>query len=138
MVEVVDAFVDFDRSLAPQRTMAEFVAAYALTTWLADAFNVVGFLWPNGDRGAGKTHLLHVVAQMAYLGTVLTAGGSFAALRDLADYGATLAFDDAEELSNARAADPDKRALLLAGNRRGAVVTVRSWRQTGRAGGRGT
>ncbi len=49
-----------------------------------------------------------------------------AALRDLADYGATIAFDDAEPL-----ADPnnknneEKRALLLAGNRRGATVPIK-------------
>jgi hypothetical protein len=125
MAAVVDRFIDFDRSLAPQRTMTEFVAAYALSTWLLDAFGVVGFLWPSGDRGSGKTNLLHVVTQLSYLGTVLTAGGSFASLRDLADYGATLAFDDAEQLAEGGKGDPDKRALLLAGNRRGAVVTLK-------------
>ena len=122
---VVDRFIDFDHSLAPQRTMTEFMAAYALSTWLLEAFGVVGFLWPSGDRGSGKTNLLHVVTQLSYLGTVLTAGGSFASLRDLADYGATLAFDDAEQLAEGGKGDPDMRALLLAGNRRGAVVTLK-------------
>jgi len=125
MLLVVDRFIDFDHSLAPQRTMTEFVAAYALSTWLLEAFGVVGFLWPSGDRGSGKTNLLHVVTQLAYLGTVLTAGGSFASLRDLADWGATLAFDDAEQLAEGGPGDPDMRALLLAGNRRGAVVTLK-------------
>jgi hypothetical protein len=37
---------------------------------------------------------------MAYLGQLILAGGSFASLRDLADYGATLAFDDAENISD--------------------------------------
>src|SRR5262249_57683061 len=45
--------------------------------------------------------------------------------RDLADYGATLAFDDAEGVMDVKRAEPDKRALLLAGNRRGATVTVK-------------
>src|SRR5450432_3492234 len=76
LTAVVDRFIDFDHSLAPQRTMTEFVAAYALSTWLLEAFGVVGFLWPSGDRGCGKTNLLHVVTQLAYLGTLLTAGGS--------------------------------------------------------------
>ncbi len=125
LAAVVDRFIDFDRSLAPQRTMVEFVAAYALSTWLLEAFGVVGFLWPSGDRGTGKTNLLHVVAQLSYLGTVLAASGSFASLRDLADYGAALAFDDAEQIADSRKGDPDLRALLLAGNRRGAVVTVK-------------
>ena len=125
MRAVVDRFIDFDRSLAPQRTMTEFVAVYALSTWLLEAFGVVGFLWPSGDRGSGKTNLLHVVTQLSYLGTVLTAGGSFASLRDLADCGATLAFDDAEQLAEGGKGDPDMRALLLAGNRRGAVVTLK-------------
>ena len=122
---VIDRFIDFDRSLADQGTMAEMIACYVLGTYFLPAFNVTGFLWPNGDRGSGKTQLLYVICQMAYLGQVLLAGGSFAALRDLADYGACLAFDDAENVSNPAKWDPDKRALLLAGNRRGATVAVK-------------
>ena len=122
---VIDRFVDFDRSLAGQGTMAEMIACFVLGTYFLPAFTVTGFLWPNGDRGSGKTQLLNAICQMGYLGQVLLAGGSFAALRDLADYGACLAFDDAENLSNPAKSDPDKRALLLAGNRRGATVAVK-------------
>jgi hypothetical protein len=125
VVDVVDRFIDFDRSLADQRTMAEMVACYIVATWLMDAFNVAGNLWPNGDRGSGKTQLLTIICELAYLGQVILAGGSYASLRDLADYGATLAFDDAEVLSDPKRTDPDKRALLLAGNRRGNTVTVK-------------
>ncbi|MSP11617.1 MAG: DUF3854 domain-containing protein [Chloroflexi bacterium] len=124
VVDVINTFIDFDRSLGEQQTMCEMVACYVLSTWFLDAFNVVGFLWPNGERGSGKSHLLLLVGQLAYLGEVILAGGSFPSLRDLADYGATLCFDDAESLSNAKT-DPDKRNLLLAGNRRGSTVTVK-------------
>jgi hypothetical protein len=86
MADVASRFVDFDRSLADQRTMAEMIACYILA----------------GERGSGKTVLLHTVAEMAYLGQVILAGGSYASLRDLAEYGATLAFDDAENLSACR------------------------------------
>jgi Domain of unknown function (DUF3854) len=122
---VVDRFLDFDRSLVNQQTMCEMVACYILSTWLLDAFTVVGFVWPHGEWGSGKTKLLHVVAELGYLGQVVLAGGSYATLRDLADYGATLAFDDAENLSDPRKCDPDKRTLLLAGNRKGNVVPVK-------------
>jgi hypothetical protein len=60
----------------------------------------------------------------SYLGEVVLASGTFAALRDLANYGATLLFDDAEGLGNPKC-DPDKRALLLAGNRRGATIPLK-------------
>jgi hypothetical protein len=126
LVSVVDHFMDFRRSLTKsQRTMCEMVACYVLGTWLLDAFDVFGYLWPSGDKGSGKTNFLHVVCELAYLGQVILAGGSYAALRDLADYGATLAFDDAENIMDARKFDPDKRALLLAGNRRGATIPVK-------------
>jgi hypothetical protein len=134
VVDIVDRFIDFNKSLADQRTMAELVACYILATWLLDAFNVIGFLWPNGDRGSGKTQLLVVISELAYLGQVILSGGSFASLRDMADYGACLAFDDAEALSDPKRTDPDKRALLLAGNRRGNTVPIkestgdRGWR----------
>ena len=134
VVDTVDRFIDFDKSLAGQRTMVELIGCYIFATWQMDAFNVAGFLWPNGDRGSGKTQLLVAICELAYLGQVILSGGSFASLRDMADMGATLAFDDAEGLSDPRKTDPDKRALLLAGNRRGNTVPVkessgdRTWR----------
>jgi hypothetical protein len=124
VADVVDRFIDFNRSLAPQAAMCELSACYALATYFLDAFHVIGYLWPNGDKGAGKTTYLQVIAELAYLGQLILAGGSYAALRDLADYGATLCFDDAEAVMN-KGTDPDKRTLLLAGNRRGATVAVK-------------
>ena len=125
IVAVVDRFMDFDRSLADQRTMCELTACYILSTYLLDAFNVIGYLWPNGEKGSGKTHFLFTVTELAYLGQVVLAGGTYASLRDLAEYGACLAFDDCENSLNSKGADPDKRAILLAGNRRGAIVTLK-------------
>ena len=125
VAEVVDRFMDFNRSLAPQATVCELAACYVLATYGLDAFNVFPYLWPNGDRGAGKTHFLNTAASMAYLGQVILAGGSYASLRDLADYGATLAFDDAENVMDVKKGDPDKRTLLLAGNRRGVTITIK-------------
>jgi len=124
-VAVINRFLDFDRSLGDQQSMAELIGCYIMGTYLLDAFNVIGFLWPNGEAGSGKTNLLIVVTEMAYLGQLILAGGSFASLRDLADYGATLAFDDAENISDPKQTDPDKRALLLAGNRRGSSVPLK-------------
>ncbi|MBA3766291.1 MAG: DUF3854 domain-containing protein [Acidobacteria bacterium] len=132
--EVVDRFIDFDRSTASQSEMCEFIACYIISSWFLDAFNIAGFLWPNGGKGSGKTQLLTLIAALGYLGQVILAGGSYASLRDLADYGAMLCFDDAENMSDPKQSDPDKRTLLLAGNRRGNTVPVkepgpdRTWR----------
>ena len=125
VAEVVDRFMDFSRSLADQRTMTELTGCYVLATYLLDAFHVIGYLWPNGERGAGKSQYLYVVTEMAYLGQVVLAGGSYASLRDLADHGACLAFDDCDGVMDRKSGDPDKRSLLLAGNRRGATVTLK-------------
>jgi hypothetical protein len=122
---VVHRFIDFNRSLASQDTMCEMVSCYILATWFLDAFPVIGYLWPNGGKGSGKTQLLTVIAELAYLGQMLQASGSMATLRDLADYGATLCFDDAEHIMDLKKGDPDKRTLLLAGNRQGSCITVK-------------
>ncbi|MBM4448896.1 MAG: hypothetical protein FJ015_06655, partial [Chloroflexi bacterium] len=90
VVDVVDRFLDFDHSLADQDTMCEMVACFVLASYFLDAFEVAPYLWPNGDRGSGKTTFLHVLAELSYLGQVILAGGSYAALRDLSDYGAVL------------------------------------------------
>lgn len=124
---VVDQFIDFDKSFADQKTMCELIGCYIYATWFLDAFDVIGFLWPTGGFGSGKTHLLILVAELSFLGIVIHAGGSYASLRDLADYGATIAFDDAENLTDPRKSDPDKRTLLLAGNRRGSFVSLKEY-----------
>jgi hypothetical protein len=100
--------------------MSELVACWITGTYLLDSFDVVGYLWPTGERGSGKTQLLHTVSSLAFLGRTTTAGSSFAAVRDEAHYGATLAFDDCEDLKNM---ENDKRELLLAGNTRGTVIS---------------
>ena len=124
LVTINDYFLDFDRSLAEQRTMCEMLACQELATWFLDAFNVIGYLWPNGEKGSGKTKLENVVAETSYLGEVILASSTMAVLRDLADYGATLCFDEAERLDS-KNADPEKLALLLSGNRRGSTMAVK-------------
>ena len=122
---VVDHFMDFAHSLGDQNDLVDLIALYIVASYLLDAFSVIGYVWPNGDKGAGKTKLLVIVTGLGYLGVLVTAGGSFASLRDLADYGATIGFDDSETIMDVRRADPDKRTLLLAGNRKGTYVTLK-------------
>lgn len=122
---VYDRFIDFELSLADQRTMCRFSACFSLATWFLPAFSVIGYPWVTGERGSGKSQWGQIWAETSYLGHVTTAGSTFATLRDLADYGATLVLDDAENLSKAHRVDPDKRNLMLAGNRRGAHIMVK-------------
>jgi hypothetical protein len=133
LVGCYDAFVAFGRSLADQATMCQLCACCTLATWLADAFAVLPYLWLTGERGSGKTQLGTVWAMTSYLGETLLAGSSYPTLRDLAEFGAALYFDDAEAVVGGRRGDPLKRELLLAGNRRGAqvalkVATPEGWR----------
>ncbi|MBI2942546.1 MAG: hypothetical protein HYY04_19115, partial [Chloroflexi bacterium] len=132
---IYDHYLDFSRSLASQSAMCDLSACLSLMTWFSDAFDVLPYPWANGDFGSGKTKWGTLWALSSYLGHVLTWGATFAALRDLADWGAALLFDDAENVDDPRTSDPDKRALLLAGNRRGAQVPLkvsvpdgRTWR----------
>jgi len=122
---VIARFIDFDRSIADQVTMSEMLACFAISTWFLDAFSVAPYIWANGERGSGKTSLLFVLVRLSYLGASLSPSGSFAALRDLADYGATLGLDDAEDLTDSKKSDPDKRAILLSGNRKGITVPLK-------------
>ena len=122
---VIARFMDFDRSIADQETMSEMLSCFAISTWFLDAFSVAPYIWANGERGSGKTSLLYVLVRLSYLGESFSSAGSFAALRDLADYGATLGIDDAEDVTDPKKADPDKRAILLSGNRKGTTVPLK-------------
>ena len=121
----VSHFMDFNESFDSQSEICDLIAVYVMGTYLLAAFSVVGYIWSNGERGTAKTKLLSVITKMAHLGLMVLAGGSYASLRDLADYGAAIAFDDCDEMLSSNRGDPDKRSLLLAGNRRGAFVTVK-------------
>jgi len=125
VADVYDRFIDFHGSLADQLVMCEFSTCASLCTWFTPAFNVLPYIWPTGERGSGKTQWGICWAKTSYLGEVLLSSGSFAAIRDLAHYGAALMFDDAEVLSDPKRCDPNKRELLLAGNRRGARVPLK-------------
>jgi len=121
---VVDHFMDFGYCFGSQWDMSLLVALYIMATYFLDSFQVIGYLWPNGDKGCGKTKLISIVTSLGYLGELITAGSSSASMRDLAANGAVLGFDDAENIMK-RGADPDKRALMLAGNRKGVTVTLK-------------
>jgi hypothetical protein len=123
---VYDHFLDFSRSLDEQTQMCRLSACISLMTWFADAFTVLPYPWPNSPApGSGKTKWGHCWTGTSYLGYLTSASGSFAALRDLADLGATLLFDDAEVLADTQKADPDKQMLILAGNRKGVCIPVK-------------
>jgi hypothetical protein len=125
LVQIIDKFIDFYRSLAVQGTMCEFVACWILSTWFIEAFNVTGYLWINGERGSGKTDLLSLLSGLTYLGQFISHSGTFSSLRDMANLGATLCYDDAESITYQTEKDQDKRNLLLAGNHRGVHVPVK-------------
>jgi hypothetical protein len=122
IAECVDSFVSFEGSLAKQRPMCELTAAWIIGTYCLDAFDVIGYLWPIGERGSGKTQFLNTVSSLACLGRTITSGSTFASIRDEAHYGATIAFDDCE---NVRQLETEKRELLLAGNTRGTVISLK-------------
>jgi hypothetical protein len=121
--DVNDTFIDFDKSFGSQQEICELIACYTIASWFLEAFNVIGFLMATGEKGSGKTQLLVLVCKMSYLGEFIT-DGSFASLRDLADYSAMLGFDEAENLGSSKF-DQAKRSLLLAGNRRGSKITLK-------------
>lgn len=128
LVATYDHFLDFPRSPGGQDRqgiMCELSACFSFATWLTPALTVVGYPWPNGPAGSGKTKWATIWARTSYLGEVVLSSGTFASIRDLADYGGALAFDDAEGLADPKKADPYKRELLLAGHHKGAVIPLK-------------
>lgn len=118
-VSSIDRFVSFDGSFSPQSDMSEFLACWVIGTYATDVFDTVGYIWPNGERGSGKSQCLKTLMSLAFMGQTITSSSSFATVRDEASLGATLGFDDCE---NVQRMENSKRELLLAGNTKGAQV----------------
>jgi hypothetical protein len=125
LVGLYNHFMAFERSVSTQEAMCELSAVLSLMTWFEDAFDVMPYPWPNGDKGSGKTKWGTLWALTAYLGEVVSAGSSFAAIRDHAALGGTLVVDDAEVLADPKRCDINVRNILLSGNRRGTYVTLK-------------
>lgn len=122
MRKAVDHFVSLPGSAEEVQRITSLPAVWCLGTFFLPAFDVVGYLWPTGERGSGKTQFLNVIAKLSFLGRVVTSSSSFASIRDEADYGATLCFDDCE---NIKEMENNKRELLLAGNTRGVAISIK-------------
>jgi len=119
--ENIDRFVGFDGSFASQDQMSAMLACWTMATYITPILDTVGYFWPNGEKGSGKSQCLKTVLQMSFLGRTLTAGSTYASVRDQADLGAALGFDDCEKIKDM---DSSKRELLLAGNTKGVTATV--------------
>ena len=125
LATVYDHFIDFSLSVAEQSRMCELCACASLTTWTAAAHTVLPYFWFTGEKGSAKTKCGTCYASTSYLGEIILSSGTFAAIRDLADYRGAMMFDDAEILSDPRKSDPSKRELLLAGNRKGTLIPLK-------------
>lgn len=65
---VVGHFMSFEYSFAPQEQMEELIACKVIGTYMLPAFNTASYGWSHAELGAGKTRLLEVIAEVAYLG----------------------------------------------------------------------
>jgi hypothetical protein len=126
VADLYDYYIDFTGSWGSQEVMCELSGCLTFMTWVADAFTIMPYAWATSPGpGSGKTKWGILWTKTSYLGYATTMGGTFAALRDLAEAGATLLFDDAEMLAELQEVDPDKRELVLAGNRKGVQIPVK-------------
>lgn len=121
MKDNIAHFVSFDGSFASQDKMSAMAACWAMSTYITPVLDTVGYIWPTGEKGSGKSQCMKTIIQMCYLGTTLTSSSTYASVRNQADLGATLGFDDCEDIKNM---DSSKRELLLAGNTKGVTASV--------------
>ena len=124
IVESVQEFVDFSRSLASPETMARLVALLVMQTYYLEAFTKIGYIWIQGPPGSGKTTLLLFMKQLAFMAEFLTPTSTYASIRDLAACGATLGIDDSNGLRDSNL-KPELHSLLLAGNSRDATTVLK-------------
>jgi hypothetical protein len=124
LARVVDQFVDFSFCFAPHPLLVALVTCYIMATYFLDAFNAFGYLYFTGHPTSGKSQALKVIAQCSYLGRFLLPTSSVPTIRDEAGWGATLCFDEAENLTT-RQADPALKSIMLGGYQRGLVVQLK-------------
>ena len=97
IAQVIDHFMDFDRSFGSQREIVELAACYAMGTWFLPAFSTIGYLFANGTAGSGKTRFLQVI-QLCFRAISISGNSTNPAIREQASIGGTICLDDDETL----------------------------------------
>jgi hypothetical protein len=123
--DVVNRFIDFSKSFAKQEIMCELIACYIISTYFLDAFDDIGYLCANGGSGSGKTKLICIVGELSCLGKIITASSTFATLRNFANQGSTIVFDDADSLMAEKQSEEHRKLKewFLVGSSKGKKVT---------------
>lgn len=124
-------FIDFGHRRDDDQVIGEIIALYVMSTYFIDAFSSVGYLWIYGTVGSGKTKLACFCVELSMLGELLLGSSSFASVRDIAETGAAIGFDDVNSLSG-RDADPKLREFILSSYRKGSTISLKE--KTGRTG----
>jgi len=122
IVDSVNKFIDFNRSVGSGSTLARLIALIVMQTYFLGAFRRIGYVWIAGDYGSGKSKLLKFIARLGYLGQFLVSSSTYAAIRDVAQAGASLCIDDIGRLNDT---DKNLRSLFLSGNTRGSEVVLK-------------
>ena len=99
------------------------LAAFAVYTWAAEAFNAAPYLVAHSPAPqCGKTRLLEVLALLVRRPWLTIVPSTAVLFRVLEEHGPTLLLDEAEVVHGRGDAAGDVRALLQSGYRRGAFV----------------
>ncbi len=93
------------------------ISLMVLVSWFAHAFAAVPYVIFSGEKGSGKTKAQRTFTRMAFLGFIVMPSTTVAALKRMLTQGGTVGIDEFETVKR-RDFDPEKRALLLAGNTR--------------------
>lgn len=129
IVKVLEFYIEFQQTeqasgepLPPSAT-AKMVALLIMQTYFMPAWPAIGYPLHVGEKESGKTKLQRIQAKLSFLGEQITAAITTAALKRMADQGYALYFDDIENVRD-KSFDPDKRAIILAGNTRGVTIPL--------------
>lgn len=129
IVKVLEFYIEFQQTeqasgepLPPAAT-AKMVALLIMQTYFMPAWPAIGYPLHVGEKESGKTKLQRIQAKLSFLGEQITAAITTAALKRMADQGYALYFDDIENVRD-KSFDPDKKAIILAGNTRGVTIPL--------------
>lgn len=125
IVAFYDRFIDFSWSYGSQEQMSKLSACLSMMTWFRLGTETLPYAWPNGPGGSGKTQWGLIWARTSFLGQCILDMSSFASIRNDAGMGASLMFDDAENLTDPRdRSKNDIRTLFLSGYRKGSSIKI--------------
>lgn len=82
----------------PHQSISNFIVLWVMGTYVFRIFRYYPYVWLNAEKGSGKTHVMEVLAPIAFNGDLIASSTEAVIFRDIENNAGTMFIDEAEKM----------------------------------------